>query len=404
MSDLLYLACRMPRPPARGEDGRAWHVLRHLAAQHRVHLGCFYERPPQASDIDELTAICASVMCLPLSRAGQSLKRAAAFTHGTAVSGTIVGDVRLSRWIGETMAQAQPSLAFVSGSPMTPYIQDYRIASCVVDMVEVVSERWRQAAQTTRWPLNDAYWRQERAMLAAEMRAASRANQVLFASSAEANLFARRAPRLSTRLAVMRNGIDHDYFKPRSDYPNPFPAGRKIVVMAGPMDYPPNIEGAHWFATEVMTMLRHRFSTLDFWIVGGHPTHAVRSLVRGDIHLAQRMSDIRPYLAHADAIVAPLRIARGFDNNVLEGMAMAKPVIATPAALDGLGLTIGAEVLGSASGPGFASAVATALSGRAGDMGARARQRIEAEFGWSAVLQVLDAALLQDGVGRMTAS
>ena len=205
----------------------------------------------------------------------------------------------------------------------------------------------------------------------------------------------RRAPRAPTRAITVRNGIDPNYFSPAQDFANPYPPGKKIVVFAGVMDYLPNIEGAAWFATEVMTMLRHRFPTIEFWIVGEHPARAVRSLARRDIHVARHGGDVRPYLAFADAVVVPLRVARGTDNNVLEGMAMAKPVVATPAALDGLDLVIGEEVVCSASAPGFASGVATALSGRASEMGARARQRIETNYDWPASLRVLDGLFAQ---------
>lgn len=404
MSDLLFLAHSIPRPPAQGEDGRAWNALRHLAAHHRVHLGCFYDRPRQARDIDELAAMCATVMCLPFGRAHQAVKRFAALVRGAPVNTAHLGNVRLTRWIAETMANARPVGAFVSGAAMARYIEDYRFAARVIDMMEVDSEKWRQAAETSRWPLSEFYWRQERAILGFETQIAARAEYALFASAAEANLFSRRAPRLHAHLAVMRNGIDHEHFTPALEYPNPFSAGRKSVVFAGAMNYQPNIEGATWFATEVMTMLRHRFPTLDFWIVGGHPARAVRGLVRGDIHMVHHLKDVRPYLAHADAIIAPLRVARGIDNNVLEGMAMAKPIIATPAALDGLGLVVGEEVLSSASAPGFASCVATALSGRAGDMGARARRRVEADYGWPAALRVLDGAFARDQSKRAAAS
>ena len=329
-------------------------------------------------------------MCVPFRPAAASLKRFAALVRGQPVSSAYFGNVRLTRWVAETMANHRPSYAFACSAAMARYLEEYRFATRVIDLVEVFSEKWRQRAEISHWPLNELYWRQERALLGLETRVASRADHALFASAAEAHLFSRRAPRAPARIATLRNGIDQVHFSATSDFPNPYTPGRKTVVFAGAMNYPPNIEGATWFATEVMTMLRHRFPTIDFWIVGDRPTRAVRNLARRDIHVVRHGGDVRPYLAHADAIVAPLRIARGIDNNVLEGMAMAKPVVATPAALDGLDLAIGEEVICSASAPGFASGVATALSGRAAEMGAKARHRIETEYDWSAALRLLD--------------
>jgi len=394
----------MPLPPGQGNDDRSWRILCHLATNHRVHLGCFFARSSDQRHLAALNEICASVMCLPFSPAASSIKTVAALIQGKPVGSGYYGNTRLMRWLAETIATCQPSQAFVCGAAMARYLENYRFATLVVDMVEVGSEKWRQRAETSRWPLNEFYWRQERALLMFETRVASRSDYALFASAAEANLFSRRAPRAPARVVAMRNGIDHGHFNPAQNYPNPYPPDRKIVVFAGAMDYPPNIEGATWFATEVMTMLRHRFPTIDFWIVGDHPVRAVRALGRRDIHVVRHVGDIRPYLAHADAVVVPLRIARGTDNGVLEGMAMAKYVVATPAALDGLDLAIGEEILCAASGPSFASGVATALSARAGDMGVRARRRIETDYDWSTTLSLLDNLLVQNVSLRASAS
>lgn len=390
MTDLIFLAHRMPLPTGEDDSVRVWHMLRRLAASHRVHLGFLSENAMDASHEAALGEMCASMMCVRLRKSAARIKRVAAFTQGKPVNAAYGGNARLARWIVETMAAHRPSHAFVCRSEMAAYLEDYRFTRRVLDMVEVGSEQWRRSAETSHWPRSELCWRQERVLLAREQRVAARFDDTLFASAAEANLFARRAPRAPAHIVAMRNGVDHDYFSPERDYPNPFPQGRKAVVFAGRMDYQPNIEGAAWFATEVMTMLRHRVPTLDFWIVGARPSRAVRGLAQGDIHLVRNAADIRPYLAHADAIMAPLRVARGIENNVLEGMAMAKPVVATPAALDGLDFVVGEEVFCSASAPGFASGVAAALSERGRTVGLQARARVEAEYGWSATLRVLD--------------
>ncbi len=403
MSDLIFLAHRMPLPTGRDEDVRPWHVLKHLAANHRIHLGCFYERAKDERAAAALAEICASVTCVRRRRAASRLKGMTAFACGKPADAGYRGSAQLARWIADTMAEHRPKMAFVCGTELAAYLDNYRFTRRVIDMMEMGSEAWRRSAEIAHWPWSEMCWRQERIMLAHEQRIAAHFDDTLFGSAAEAHLFSRRAPRAPAHVLAMRNGIDHAYFA-RGDYANPFPAGRKTVVFAGAMHYPPNVEGAIWFATEVMTMLRHRFPTLDFWMVGAHPAHALRGVARGDIHLAGKINDIRPYLAHADAVVVPLRVARGIENNVLQGMAMAKPVVATPAALEGLDFVPGEEVFCSASAPGFASGVAAALGERGAEIGVRARQRIETDYGWSASLGVLDRIFGRDRVALVNAS
>jgi sugar transferase (PEP-CTERM/EpsH1 system associated) len=390
MADLLFLAHRMPYPPDKGDKIRSWHILRHLAERHRVHLGCFYDDSAGRRHIGELEKICASVKCLPIHPLLRRFKSLGALRSGEAMSVAYSRDERLMRWIAETFARRRPSAAFVSGLSMAPYLDGYRFETRVVDMVDVDSEKWHQYADKRPWPMKAIYRREARKLRQVEIAAARSFDYMLFASAPEASLFLKRTGRSASRVLAMRNGVDYDFFDPAHAGDNPYRKGRKSIVFTGAMDYKPNVEAAQWFATEVMTALRHRFPAFDFWIVGARPAASLRRLVRGDIHVTGRVPDIRPYIAHADAVVAPLQTARGIQNKVLEAMAMGKPMVATPAALEGLDLKIGAEVLAARNAQQFANAVAKLFNGEMAALGTGARQRIVADYGWGASLRVLD--------------
>ncbi|HVA13657.1 MAG TPA: TIGR03087 family PEP-CTERM/XrtA system glycosyltransferase [Stellaceae bacterium] len=404
MADLLFLAHRMPFPPEKGDKIRSWHILRHLAERHRVHLGCFYDDPADAQHVAELRKHCASVACLPLNPLLRRVASLAALRSGEAMSVAYFRDPRLMRWIAETFARWQPRQAFVFCSTMAPYLDGYRFATRVIDMVDVDSEKWHQYADKRRWPLRAIYRREAQKLLQVETAAARSFDYALFATAPEAKLFLKRAFRPTARVLAMRNGVDYDFFDPAQAGANPYPAGRKSIVFTGAMDYWPNIEAAQWFVAEVMTALRHRFPAFDFWIVGAHPARRLRALAGADVRVTGRVADIRPYIAHADAVVAPLQIARGIQNKVLEGMAMGKPVIATPAALEGLDLRIGEEVLAAANPQQFACAIAKLFGGEMAALGARARARIVADYGWQASLRVLDELLADPEPALATAS
>jgi sugar transferase (PEP-CTERM/EpsH1 system associated) len=404
MADLLFLAHRMPFPPEKGDKIRSWHILRHLAERHRVHLGCFYDDPADARHVAELQKICASVVCLPLHPLLRRIKSLSALRTGEAMSVAYFRDERLMRWIAETFARWRPSEAFVFCSSMAPYLDGYRFTTSVIDMVDVDSEKWHQYADRRRWPMSAVYRREAQKLRTVEIAAARRFDYTLFSSAPEASLFLKRTGRSTARVLAMRNGVDYDFFDPAHAGRNPYPAGRKAIAFTGAMDYWPNVEAAQWFVAEVMTALRHRFPAFDFWIVGAHPVRRLRALGRGDIHVTGRVDDIRPYIAHADAVVAPLQIARGIQNKVLEAMAMAKPVIATPAALEGLDLRVGEEVLAASNPQQFANAIAKLFGGEMAALGAQARARIVADYGWPASLRVLDELLAEPQPLLATAS
>ncbi|HXR85944.1 MAG TPA: TIGR03087 family PEP-CTERM/XrtA system glycosyltransferase [Stellaceae bacterium] len=389
MADLLFLAHRMPYPLDGGDKVRSWHILRHLAERHRVHLGCFHDGADKRH-IAELEKICASVMCLPLHPLLRRCKSLGALKSGESMSIAYFRDERLMRWIAETFARWRPSEAFVFGSSMSTYLDGYRFGTRVIDMVDVESEKWHQFADKRPWPMKAIYRREARKLRQVEIAAARSFDYTLFASAAEASLFLKRTGRSAARVLAMRNGVDFDFFDPAQAGANPYPQGRKSIAFIGAMNHGPNVEAAKWFIAEVMTALRHRFPAFDFWIVGAHPAASLRRLARGDVHLAGRVPDIRPYIAHADAVVAPLRSAGGSENKLLEALAMAKPVVATPAALDGLDLNIGGEVLAASNAQQFANTIARLFNGEMAELGARARQRIVADYGWAASLRVLE--------------
>ena len=390
MDDLLFLSHRMPYPPEKGDKIRSWHILRHLAARYRVHLGCFYDDPDDAQHIPTLAATCASVNCVPLVPLTARVRSLGALVTGESLSAAYFRDARLMRWIAETLARHRPRRAFVFCSAMAPYLDDYRFDTRVIDLVDVDSEKWRQYAEISRFPMRAIYRREAATLLALETRAASNFDYTLLSTAAEARLFGKRAGVGVGAVLAMRNGVDHDFFKPGDSYPCPYPDGRRRIVFTGAMDYRPNIEAALWFIAEVMPLLRQNGTAADFWIVGAHPVPALLGAQTEDVYVTGRVDDMRPYLAHSDAVVAPLQIARGIQNKVLEGMAMARPVVASPGALEGLDVKIGSEVLLATTAQDFAAGIAAIFDGTMSGLGGRARDRIESDYGWPAALRVLD--------------
>jgi sugar transferase (PEP-CTERM/EpsH1 system associated) len=235
------------------------------------------------------------------------------------------------------------------------------------------------------------YQRESRLMLEWERRVAREFNWSAFISDAEAADFRRMAPESAHKVATLSNGVDADYFSPQRDYPNPYPADAKTIVFTGAMDYFPNVDAVEWFAREVMPPLRQRWPGVLFYIVGGKPSPKVQALAGDDITVTGRVEDVRPYLAHATAVTAPLRIARGIQNKVLEGMAMARTVITSPQGLEGIDAEPGIELLTADTPSDYLDRFAQVLAGL--DLGGAARARILQDYAWPARLAPLASML-----------
>jgi sugar transferase (PEP-CTERM/EpsH1 system associated) len=395
MEDLLFLAHRFPYPPDKGDKIRAYHVLRHLAQKFRIHLGCFVDEPGDLQYASRLREYCASLFVVPLSRRKALARGLTALAAGGSLSEVYFRDVRMSRWVAETMASVKPRNIFVFCSAMAQYALPYASANrTVLDMVDVDSEKWRAYAEKAAWPINLLYARESRALLSLERRAAMTCESSFFVSQAEADTFLRAAPEALGRVGYFQNGVDLDYFNPARDFANPFSSENSPIVFTGTMDYRPNIEAVQWFADEVFPTVRRAHPKAEFWIVGASPSSRVAKLAhKPGVRVTGRVSDVRPFLANAACIVAPLHIARGVQNKMLEAMAMARPVVATPAAFEGISAIAGRDVLIAETAPLFAQAVMSVLSGDARGLGHRGRLCVEADYNWCRNLQVLDGFL-----------
>ena len=178
--------------------------------------------------------------------------------------------------------------------------------------------------------------------------------------------------------------LDADYFDPGQDLENPFRPGTANVVFTGAMDYYANAEGVRWFVESVWPGIRARRPDAHFWIVGSNPTKDVSALaIEPGVMVTGSVADVRPYLKYADVAVAPLRLARGVQNKVLEALAMNLPVVAAPQALQGLDQNRPASVA-TASEPGeFAGAVLDYLDRGGRPAGEHGRRYIVEHFDWS---------------------
>jgi sugar transferase (PEP-CTERM/EpsH1 system associated) len=212
----------------------------------------------------------------------------------------------------------------------------------ILDMLDIDSEKWAEYAHGARWPARLVWAREGRTLLAYERRAAMAYDRTLFVTEAECTRFAELAPESRDRVMPLENGVDLDFFAlSAADCPNPYPdqAGEEgpWLAMVGNMDYWPNADAADWFARQVLPVLRRRTPPPRLAIVGANPDRHVQRLASlSGVMVTGRVADVRPFLAHAAVVVAPLRIARGVQNKVLEGMAMARPVVASPPAVLGI--------------------------------------------------------------------
>jgi sugar transferase (PEP-CTERM/EpsH1 system associated) len=394
MEELLYLIHRIPYPPDKGDKIRSHHVLKHLSQHFKVHVGTFVDDPYDWKYADLLKdCVSGEVKLLPLYPARAKFRSLPGLLNNEPLTLRYYRDLELQNWVKQLLAFHPIQKAVAFSSAMAQYLEPYPKLLRIVDFVDMDSDKWRQYARRKSWPMNYLYHREARTLFDYERHIANQFDASTFVSLAEAESFKQLAPECASRVSHFNNGVDLDYFSPSHTYTNPYPSGERVVVFTGAMDYWANVDAVTWFAREVFPALRAQFSDLRFYIVGSRPTKDVYTLAGDGIVVTGSVADVRPYVAHATLSVAPLRMARGIQNKVLEAMAMAKMVIVTPQAMEGIFAKINQEIILAQDAADFIAHISKQLTQPNDLLGQAARQRVEHSYNWSNSLQAMDLLL-----------
>lgn len=385
---LLFLCHRIPYPPNKGDKIRAWHLLRHLAETFDIHLATFVDDPADWQHTAVLDDLCASTHIAALTPWKATVASLTGLLSGEALSLPYYRSAGrgLAAWVARTAAEQNVQHALVYSSAMAQFLPGgptapgEGIARTVIDFVDVDSDKWLQYAVHKPWPMSWVYRREGERLLACERALAARFDHGLFVSSSEAALFRRLAPESAHKVGHYNNGVDARYFAPDPAFADPFD-GAPTLVFTGAMDYWPNVDAVLWFADEILPALVD--SHIQLCIVGGNPDARVQALaLRPGISVTGRVPDVRPYLQHALAAIAPMRVARGVQNKVLEGMAMGRPVLVSALGLEGIDADDGEHLLLAESASDYARHVQALLAGEHGGLGQRARDYVTRAFNW----------------------
>jgi sugar transferase (PEP-CTERM/EpsH1 system associated) len=395
MANLLYLVHRMPYPPNKGDKVRSYHLLKHLAQRHQVFLGTFCDDPDDVQHIDSLRALCSDLHVARLSPRRARLASLVGLLSGQALTLRYYQDLGLQRWVANTVAAQAIDAVVVFSSAMGQYALRCPGLPMLVDLVDVDSAKWTEYAPAHAWPMSWLYRREGNRLLSYERSLVARATASFLVTSKEVELFNALAPELAGMVQVSSNGVDADYFSGDPGRASPYRDDEIALVFTGAMDYWPNVDAVSWFAAEALPLLRLKWPALRLHIVGRSPSAAVRALASGSVVVSGTVPDVRPYLQHAAVVVAPLRLARGLQNKVLEAMAMARPVVAAKSCVEAIDVRPGQDLLSAHTIDDYVSLVDGLLRDpdRAAALGQAGRQRVVDVYSWPAQLAALDQHL-----------
>ncbi|KQS01422.1 glycosyl transferase family 1 [Sphingomonas sp. Leaf357] len=390
MGGILFLAHRVPYPPDRGDKIRGFNILKFLSARQRVHLIAFADDERDMEDKSGLAEYAGSRSIFWRSKS-QVVAAVQALLRRRPVSLTAFENRPLQEAVDALLAEHAIDTIYVFSSQMAQYLPANTKARVIMDFVDMDSAKFAAYGKAQRGPMGWMMRREGRLLAAYERGVARQAAASLFVSEAEADLFQDQTG--ADRVFAVENGIDTEFFDPAATFERR-QADVQLLVFTGQMDYRPNIEAVTWFVEAILPHVLIEFPRARFAIVGRAPTDAVKALAqRPGVIVTGEVADVRGWLAAASVVVAPLKLARGVQNKVLEAMAMARPVVASAPAAEGIdhGDTIR---VGETAGEIARQIGMLLASPEIGEMlGGKARAQVRKRYSWDARLAPLDAII-----------
>lgn len=386
---ILYLCHRFPFPPKRGGKIRPFNMIRHLSRTHEVSVASLVRSDTEGAEGAGLAAHCVRYEMARVSDPVQTARMVMRLPTTIPSSMGYFYSPALARTIREWWARERFDLVFVHCSSVAQYVQDLRGVPKILDFGDMDSQKWLEYARYKPFPLSLGYRLEGLKMQRAEKRLARRFDLCTATTRAEWETLESYGTGVASDWFA--NGVDSAYFAPTGE-----PYEPDTIAFVGRMDYYPNQECMFEFCARTLPLLRTRRPGVKLVIVGADPSPAVRRL--GDlpgVTVTGSVPDVRPHLRGAALMVAPLRIARGTQNKILEAMALGVPVVTSSIAAGGVDAQSPAHFLVADSPAEQVEAILRVLDDPAlrARLARAGRDRMLSHHAWDRSMQRLDGII-----------
>jgi len=402
--NILFLAQRVPFPPNKGEKIRTFNQLKHLAEKkHKISVCAPIE---QREDVDYFKEL-ADKYCENISNHAltvKPLRLLKGLLKGQALSVANFYINELQSKFDCLLQEECFDVVICTSSAMAEYIYKSKVLSglkrkplLLMDFMDLDSDKWRQYADSSSWPMKWVYQREAKLLSRYEQQTTNYFDTSFFIADAEVELFKSQHNGVGKgsigEVLTMGNGMDTELFVPVDKSPeNESP----VFIFTGVMDYKPNIDAVVWFVESIWGNVIKIYPKARFIIAGMNPSSAVKGLVNiTGVEVTGFVDDILPYYHQADYFVAPFRIARGVQNKVLQAFACGLPVISTSMGAEGIDCVQDEHILIANNEVEFLSAVEKLERDKVfrSTIKQNALSLIHEHYSWQGKLQVLDEVL-----------
>ena len=395
---ILLVCHRLPFPPKRGGKIRPFNIIRHLTESgHSVTVGSLARSDQEYHEGQGLSEYCDKILVGRVGKLAPVARMIARLPTTIPSSMGYFYSPELRQSIREELQRQDYDLVFVHCSSVAQYIPLGTKIPSILDFGDMDSQKWLDYATFRKFPLSLGYRLEGIKLRSEEKRLSQRFS--LSTCTTRAELETLRSYNTAPKTDWFPNGVDSDFFSPSGS-----PYDPDEICFIGRMDYYPNQQAMLNFCADVLPLIKSRRPGTRLTIVGAEPSKEIRELeAKEGVTVTGTVPDVRDYVRRAALSVAPLSIARGTQNKILESMAMGVPVVCSDMAASGVDANAEEHILTATTSADFSRQVIRLLeSAEERDRFAvAARDRVLSNHNWSESMRKLDG-IIQSIAGRET--
>jgi len=337
---ILYICHRFPYPPKRGGKIRPFNMIKYLSNQgHQVWVASLTRSQQEFDECSGIVDYCHQYTIGLVNESAQWVRMILHLPTPTPSSIAYFFNKKLKKQINQWIKQEDFDLIFVHCSSVAQYVEDVKHIPKILDYGDMDSQKWLTYKSFKPFPLSLGYWWEGMKMELSEKKLATKFDLSTCTTSAELETL--NSYGKAKKTDWFPNGVDSDFFQPDGNQYD-----QNSISFIGRMDYFPNQQCMLEFCHQVLPLIKKKIPNVKLYIVGAEPSKDIKVLEQSEeVIVTGSVDDVRPYILKTAAMVAPLQIARGTQNKILEAMAMGVPVVSSSLAASGIDAIPGEHLL-----------------------------------------------------------
>lgn len=349
---ILFLSHRFPYPPTRGDKIRSFNMVKYLHEQgHEVTVASLSRSADETEECHGIKDFCHKYVVVEINEALQNIRMVSRLLSKDPSSMGYFYSNALQSEVNQLLNDNKYDLIIVFSSSAAQYVEHVADTPKMLDFCDMDSQKWLAYVDYKKWPISAGYALEGRKLESDEKRLARLFDLCSCATDFEVETL--DSYNTGVQSGYFPNGVDSDFFKPINvDYV------KNSICFVGRMDYYPNEVCIVNFCHDVLPIIREKYPDVTFKVIGAAPPKSVMDLneIPG-VLVTGTVDDIRKHVQSCQVMVAPLVIARGTQNKILEGMAMGLPVVSSHLAARGVDAVVGEHLLAATTSEEYATEI-----------------------------------------------